>query len=110
MFGRTKLREIDVLEARRRAETGEAVLVDVRNPGEYVAGHARGARLVPLGELAGRLDELRSAGEILFICASGSRSQDAAHLATRGGLSPVASVAGGTAAWAERGCPVEVGR
>ena len=36
-----------------------AVLLDVRQPQEYAAGHMPGARLIPIGELDGRLDELQ---------------------------------------------------
>ena len=51
---------IDQLAA---AVKGGAAIVDVREPGEYVAGHVPGAVLIPMGQLSGRTAELdRAAG------------------------------------------------
>ena len=55
---------VNTLEADQAGEwmsarrSDEYVLLDVRQPEEYEAGHLPGARLIPLGELEGRLDEL----------------------------------------------------
>lgn len=48
-------------EARKfaaEAETGEVLYLDVRQPGEYERGHLPGSKLIPIGELDKRLDEL----------------------------------------------------
>ena len=53
--------EIDV-ECLERARSDGATVVDVREPGEYVAGHVPGSALMPMGQLASRLGELDKAG------------------------------------------------
>jgi rhodanese-related sulfurtransferase len=52
----------------------DTVLLDVREQDEWDAGHAPSARHIPMGELAGRLDELPADSEVLVICRSGGRS------------------------------------
>ncbi len=58
----------------RDADAAGVNVVDVREPGEYVAGHVPGARLVPMGQLPSRVDELRADGPVYVVCASGGRS------------------------------------
>jgi rhodanese-related sulfurtransferase/DNA-binding transcriptional ArsR family regulator len=55
-------------ELLRRAEAGQALVIDVRPAEEYAAGHIPGAVSIPLGELPARLGELPSAGEIVAYC------------------------------------------
>jgi sulfur-carrier protein adenylyltransferase/sulfurtransferase len=57
------------------------VLIDVRQPGEYEAGHIPGARLWPLPELESNLLKLPQDKDLIFYCHSGSRSAVAALLA-----------------------------
>lgn len=100
--------EIDAPTAHRKLAEGEAVLIDVREPYEYAAGHAPNAALIPLMQLRGRMRELPSDREILFICETGSRSLTAAHWARESGLNST-SVAGGTSIWRMHGLPLERG-
>src|SRR6478736_5446168 len=51
-----------------RLARGDVVLVDVRPEQEYVAGHIKGARSIPLGELERRLDKLTAVDEIVAYC------------------------------------------
>ena len=51
-----------------RLGRGEIVLVDVRPPEEYAAGHIEGARSVPLDELEHRLADLPADREIVAYC------------------------------------------
>jgi rhodanese-related sulfurtransferase len=55
-------------ELLRRAEAGEALVIDVRPAAEYAAGHIPGAVSIPLGELPARLDELPDGSEIVAYC------------------------------------------
>jgi rhodanese-related sulfurtransferase len=55
-------------ELRRRLHAGEAVLVDVRSPEEFEAGHIEGARSIPLDELEQRLAELPADQEVVAYC------------------------------------------
>jgi rhodanese-related sulfurtransferase len=101
---------ISVQEAREKLDAGEAVMVDVREPSEYVEFHARGVRLIPVNNVMNEIEQIRQfAGgkEVLFICRSGQRSALAAEFATAGGLDvPMANVEGGTLAWQEAGLPM----
>lgn len=99
--------EIDVAQLAAARADG-AVVVDVREPEEYLAGHVPGARLIPLGELTARVGELPRHGRLHLICASGNRSLQAARWLASAGYDAV-SVAGGTKAWAEAGQPILTG-
>lgn len=84
------------------------LLLDVRSPEEYAAGHVPGAVLLPLPELQGRLAELTPNKDeaIYVICEVGGRSARASALLAAEGFQPV-NVDGGTRAWREAGLPVE---
>lgn len=88
-------------EASEAAKRGELTIVDVRRPGEWRAGVAPGAKLVPLGQLGADLDSL-PAGRLAFVCASGHRSAVAARRARKAGRE-VANVRGGMGAWRAAG-------
>ena len=85
-----------------------ATVVDVREPGEYVAGHVPGATLIPMGQLSSRLGELDKSRPVYLVCASGNRSAAMTDLLRASGYDAY-SVAGGTSAWARSGRPVETG-
>lgn len=51
-----------------------AVLLDVRTPEEFAAGHLEGARNIPLGELSARMGELPRDRPVVVYCRSGARS------------------------------------
>jgi rhodanese-related sulfurtransferase len=85
-----------------------AVVLDVREPGEYVGGHVPGAVLMPMGQVASRVSELDRNRPVYVICASGNRSVAMAEYLARAGFD-ARSVAGGTAAWARSGRPVVTG-
>jgi rhodanese-related sulfurtransferase len=101
------MREVD-LTAFAAAHNEGAVVIDVREPGEYVSGHVPGARLMPLGRLPHHLGELPRDRCVYVICASGNRSKAAAELLARAGVDAV-SVAGGTGGWQQAGRPVTLG-
>jgi sulfur-carrier protein adenylyltransferase/sulfurtransferase len=75
-------------------------LVDVREPHELAISHIEGAENIPLGSLAGRLNELDSAREIVLFCKSGNRSQRALDLLRSAGFRRVKNLKGGINAWA----------
>lgn len=86
----------------------DAVLLDVREPYEWEAGHAPNAVHVPLGELGSRLDDLPKIGEgeqLYVVCRSGGRSARAAAALGQAGY-PAVNVTGGMTAWALAGKPM----
>lgn len=84
------------------------VLVDVREPEEYVAGHVPGAVPIPMNQLATRMGEIDKTSRVFVICASGNRSSAMTDLLRGAGFDAV-SVAGGTGAWTRSGGPLEGG-
>ncbi len=82
-------------------------IVDVREAWEYQQGHVPDAKLIPLGQLASRLNELNPEKPVAVICASGSRSQSAAGLLGQKGFKTVYNVLGGTNAWIYSGLEIE---
>lgn len=98
--------EVDVDTLAAAADSpGGAVVIDVREPEEYVAGHVAGAYLIPLGEVVARLDEVPTGEPVYVICQSGGRSLKAAQFLRASGYDAT-SVAGGTKAWIDSGRPV----
>ena len=98
-----KIDEVSPQDAAGLREKG-AVLLDVREPDEWAAGHAPNAIHVPLAEV--ETTAARFAGqEVLTVCRSGGRSAKAAETLTQAGIE-VRNVAGGMTAWAAAGLPV----
>jgi rhodanese-related sulfurtransferase len=96
--------EIHALEARSRMDAG-AILVDVREPAEWAAGHAEGARHIPLAQLGQRQRELPVGRPVITVCRSGARSARAATLLAGQGRD-ASNLDGGMRAWAAAGLPV----
>jgi adenylyltransferase/sulfurtransferase len=77
----------------------DELMVDVREPYEWEAGHIDGARHIPLGELPQRLPELPRNSNIAFYCQTGGRSARALELARAAGFTNAKHLRGGFAAW-----------
>ena len=90
---------------------GDIQVVDVREPAEFtdVLGHIRGARLVPLSQLAARTDEIDRHRPVVAVCRSGARSAQATVLLQKAGYTQVANLAGGMLRWRAEALPVEAG-
>jgi rhodanese-related sulfurtransferase len=84
-----------------------AHLIDVRDHHEWTGGHVEGSRSVPLDQLRADPErELPAKAILIFICAKGTRSLQAAKLAERFGYETIYNVDGGTAACARAGLSV----
>jgi rhodanese-related sulfurtransferase/transcriptional regulator with XRE-family HTH domain len=83
-------------------------IVDVREPDEWKTGHIPGARLVPLGLLRADAAGALPRDTVVFVCAKGGRSAEAATLAEQLGRQGVFSLAGGTEGWRAAGLPIIV--
>jgi rhodanese-related sulfurtransferase len=101
------MREIDI-DQFAAAHADGAVVIDVREPGEYVSGHVPGARLIPMGQLPARMREIERHRPVHLVCATGNRSKSMAALLERNGFD-VVNVDGGTSAWVQTGRPVVTG-
>jgi len=98
--------EISVDEAYQLVEEG-AFLLDVRTPEEWNEFHAPQATLIPLDELASRVDEVPTDRDVVVICRSGNRSQVGRDTLLDAGFLSVTSVKGGMNDWATAGYPTE---
>ncbi|MEU1849669.1 rhodanese-like domain-containing protein [Streptomyces sp. NPDC019990] len=88
-----------------RARLHELTVIDVRTPGEYAGGHLPGALNIPLDQIQRAVPDLRHAtdrGDVLVVCASGARSENACKILAENGVT-AATLSGGTGAWAADG-------
>ena len=96
----TSLSLMNVQELMASDTGGSApVIVDVRTPKEWHAGHIDGAIHIPLGELAQRASQIPRDRPVATICEAGYRSSLAASVLARAGLDNVVNVTGGMSAW-----------
>ena len=103
----TGIPEVAVDDLAEALERGVPVF-DVREVGEYVAGHVPGAVLLPLGEVTARVAEFPTEGSVYLICQSGGRSGRACEFLRQQGVTAI-NVAGGTGAWIRSGYDVVLG-
>jgi rhodanese-related sulfurtransferase len=93
---------IQVEELKQRLDAGESLfLLDVREEHEYELSNI-GGHLIPLPELADRIDELDASQEIVALCKMGTRSAKAVQLLRQAGFANVRNLTGGIHAWSDR--------
>lgn len=81
-------------------------LIDVRTPEEYAQGHLRGAVLLPLSTLNGRIKDLDAKRPLVLYCHSGRRSGQALRILLSSGFPEAKHLAGGLLAWQRAGLSV----
>jgi rhodanese-related sulfurtransferase len=95
--------EIDPVEVKAKMDRGDHfVLIDVREPHEYQICSIPNAKLIPLGDLPKRINELDSADEIVAHCKSGMRSAKAVDFLKQAGFRKVRNMKGGILAWSDK--------
>jgi rhodanese-related sulfurtransferase len=109
---KSRVREVDVVEARRKLESGRAKLIDVREESEWEAGHARGAMYLGKGVIERDIEERvpDKKADLILYCGGGFRSALSADSLQKMGYANVASMAGGWRAWQAAGAPVDKGK
>ena len=86
----------------------KAVLIDVSEPAEYAAGHASGARSVPLASLESSKDLPKNkALPLVVVCPTGSRARKAVATLKKLGFENARALAGGLEAWRAANLPIE---
>jgi sulfur dioxygenase len=85
--------------------SGKLQIIDVREPEEFMGslGHIADAVLIPLGELAKRVGELRKEEPVVAVCRSGARSAQATLILRKAGFEQVAKLSGGMLRWQASG-------
>jgi rhodanese-related sulfurtransferase len=99
---------VGTAEAVRLINREKGVLIDVCEPAEFAAGHAVGARNIPLGSINGSKDlPSNKALPLVLLCKSGARAGRAADLLRKAGYDRAIVVNGGMTAWREAGLPID---
>jgi rhodanese-related sulfurtransferase len=116
---KSRIEELLPPAAQEEIEGGQMVLIDVRDPERYDAGHLEGALNVPSGESArdaheaAYVEAVETAGagpedRVILVCGEGNRSARTADaLQNEHGFTNVASIIGGSKLWSDLGYPIE---
>ena len=99
--------EISVADAKKQAEAGAAILIDVREEEDWKEGHAHGAKHLSRGVIEMEIEDAvpDPTKPIICYCGGGSRSALVAESLQKMGYENVRSLAGGFRAWKEAGLP-----
>src|SRR5512134_2665749 len=92
----------DALLERQQKGDASLVVLDVRTPDEYVAGHVPGAVNIPHDQVAARLAEVPKDKDVVIYCRSGRRTGLAAELLAANGYSRLGHLEGDILAWQEK--------
>lgn len=87
------------LKAKIADPQNRAIVIDVREPEEYVEGHIPGVPLVPMGEIPNHAEKWDKNEEYVFVCRSGNRSLNVALYLKNLGFDNVRNFAGGMLGW-----------
>jgi rhodanese-related sulfurtransferase len=100
---------VDPLQATHLINREDALVLDVREPGEFGAGHVLGAKNVPIARLETPAPEIakRKDKPVVVYCDGGDRSAKALALLKKQGFTRAANLSGGLKAWQQAGLPVE---
>lgn len=91
---------ISVEQLKERLDAGEKIhLIDVREDEEVAQGMIQGALHMPLGQVPQRLDDIPREEEVIFICRSGYRSDQACQYLSSLGFTGTTNLVGGMLAW-----------
>ena len=100
------LHELDPAQVHQLLRERRAVLIDVREPGEFAAERIPGALLAPLSGFDPDSLPLDTVKRIIFQCGSGRRSAQAAHRVLASGQRVATHLAGGISAWKRAGLAI----
>ena len=93
-------------EAYQMYQQSGAFVLDVRTQEEWNEYHAPNTTLIPLDQLRTRLSEVPKDKEVLVVCRSGNRSQQARDILLSAGYNAT-SMVGGLKEWFAKGYPIE---
>ncbi|MFS1516267.1 rhodanese-like domain-containing protein [Bacillus sp. SCS-151] len=92
------VRQISVTELKNQMSAPNKQFIDVRTVGEFKTNNIRGFKNIPLQQLNKKMSELSKDKEVVVICQSGMRSNQASKLLKKNGFKQVANVKGGMSA------------
>lgn len=95
--------EITPVELKQLIDSGKPpYILDVREPHEFQICRIPGSVLIPLGDVAARMNELNTADDIVVHCRSGARSAKAVEFLERSGFRKIKNLKGGILAWSDQ--------
>jgi phage shock protein E len=97
----------DALLTMQADKKASLLLLDVRTPEEFAAGHIPGAVNIPYDQVAAHLEEIPKGEEVVLYCHSGRRAGLAAETLTAHGYTKLAHLTGDMQGWQAAGRPVE---
>jgi rhodanese-related sulfurtransferase len=102
-------KEVGAIEAVQLINRRDAVVLDVRDTGDYATGHIANAKHVPEAQLADRMKELEKfrARPIVVSCRTGTRAPSVSSLLRKKGFAEAFALRGGIAAWQQANLPLE---
>ena len=98
---------VSLEETQAALEKATAIVVDIREPREHATGVAKGALLIPMGQLDKRLGDITKSKSqaLILICATQNRSSKMAEQLQAAGYTNVSYAKGGMNLWTTRGLP-----
>ena len=101
--------EVGAMEAGQLINRRDALVLDVRDTGDYAAGHIANAKHVPEAQLADRIKELEKhrSRPIVVSCRTGSRAPSVSGMLRKKGFTEAFALRGGIAAWQQASLPLE---
>jgi rhodanese-related sulfurtransferase len=103
--------EVGAIDAVQLINRRDALVLDVRDTGDYAAGHIVGAKHIPEAQLADRIKELEKhrTRPIVVSCRTGSRAPSVSGMLRKKGFAEAVALRGGIAAWQQASLPLEKG-
>lgn len=103
------IKEVDTTGATQLMNRENALVLDVREQGEYDQGHIINSRLIPTGQLKDRIGELEKYRDlpILVVCRSGGRATGATAFLNKQGFAKATLLTGGVMAWQKANLPLK---
>jgi phage shock protein E len=99
--------DVDVATVAQIKERDDVVVLDVREPFEYEAGHIPGVTLIPMGEVPQRLSEIPTDKTVVVSCRTGNRSAQVTDYLRQQGFDNVHNMSGGIVDWQAAGYDIE---
>jgi len=95
------MRTITAKELKEKMDAGEDIqLIDVRQPDEYAFAKIDGSKLIPLGEVVARMNEIDPSRQTVMQCKAGGRSAKAIEMLEAAGFKgEMSNLIGGITAW-----------
>lgn len=107
-----KYGSVSPIQATTMMSHEDAVILDVREPNEFLDGHIINAIHIPVNKINSKLTQLEKHKNkpIIISCRSGNRSAQACNLLSKSGFELIYNLEGGLMAWQDAGLPVKKGK